>query len=181
MQLNNLYFGKPQSLASINAFEGETVQGNQVLPGSQIDVATEPLILDMQPVTNASYNVCIYDQNDVVTQCLVGEYAGRGIYSTVFLVDARFHTGIYRVEGTVYGVLPNGTFIIFEEKIMIIRALPVVPLIIFALLILAVGIALKRRKVRPSRRRIRRRPHRKGATVRRRSQSRRLVQVRKRT
>ena len=133
----------------------------------------------MERVTNASYDVCIYNQNDVAIQCLAGKYVGDGKYSSTFLVNSRFQPGIYRVEGTLYGVLQNGSFIIVEEKVMTIRALPVIPLILLALLILAVGILLNMRRVRVSRKRIRRR-RRKVVAARRQSQSRRLVRVRKR-
>ncbi|MGA3404404.1 MAG: ABC transporter substrate-binding protein [Candidatus Bathyarchaeia archaeon] len=180
MQLNNLYFGKfPRNLENIDAFEGETIQGVQVLPG-QIKISSQPMFLEMQPVRNASYSVCIYDQNDVATQCAAGKYAGDGTYSTVFHVDTRFHPGMYRVEGTVYGALPNGTFIIFEEKTLIVRAVPLTSLIIVALLIMGVGIAIQRRELERSRRRIRRRRRaRRVTTVRR--PSRRLRRVHKRT
>jgi ABC-type transport system substrate-binding protein len=181
MQLNNLYFGgSPQNLENINAFEGDTIQGVQLFSGSLVTISSQPLILETQPVTNASYNVCIYDQNDVATECAAGNYVSRGTYSAVFLVDARFHLGTYRVESTVYGNLPNGTFVIFDEKTMTVRASPLIPLIIFALLMLGVGIAFGRRSLKVSRVRRRRRAKR-VRTVRRRTQSRRLRGVSKRT
>ena len=172
MQLNKLYFGEShQHLENINAFEGDTIQGVQFFSGSLLTISSQPLILENQPVSNASYNVCIYDQNDVATECAAGNYVSRGTYSAAFLVDARFHPGTYRVESTVYGNLPNGTFAIFEQKTMIVRASPVIPLIIFALLMLGVGIAFGRRSLKVSRVRPKRRA-RRVRTVGRRTQSR---------
>ena len=156
MQLNNLYFGKsPQNLENINAFQGDTVLGGQLFSGSLVSISSHPLILETQPVTNASYSVCIYDQNGVTTECASGNYVSHGTYAAVFLVDARFHQGTYWVESTVQGNLPNGTFVILEEKTMTVRASPLIPLMLFALLVLGVGIIIGRRT--PKRPRIRRR------------------------
>jgi ABC-type transport system substrate-binding protein len=180
MQLNNLYFGgSPRNLEKINAFEGDTIQGVQLFSGSLVTISSQPLILETQPVTNASYNVCIYDQNDIATECAAGNYVSRGTDSAVFPVDARFHPGTYRVESTVYGNLPNGTFVIFDEQTMTVRTSPLIPLIIFALLMLGVGIAFGRRSLKVSR--VRRKRRARSRTVRRAGQHRRVRVVSKRT
>jgi len=118
MQLNNLYFGKPlRKLENINVFQSETVQGVQLFSGSPVTISSQPLVVETQPVANASYSVCIYDQNDITMECAAGSYVNQGTYSAVLPVDARFREGTtYWVESAVYGNLPNGTFIILEEK-----------------------------------------------------------------
>lgn len=154
MQLNNPYFGKSvQNLESLEIFGGETVQGTPVLPESEVEISSSPLLFDGQPVRNASYRVCIYDQNDFATQCAAGKYAEHGSYSAVLRVDSRYHPGTYRIEGAVYGTLLSGTFIIFEEKTMMIRALPLVPMLIFATSILAIVFVLRSLELARSRRR----------------------------
>jgi len=170
MRLNNLYFGKsPQNLENINAFQGDTILG-QLFSGSLVTISSQPLILETQPVTNASYSVCIYDQYGVTTECAAGNYVSHGTYAAVFPVDARFHQGTYWVESTVHGNLPNGTFVILEEKTMTVRASPLIPLIVFALLMVGVGILVGRRipkRPRMSRRRRVRRIVRKSSPTRR--------------
>jgi ABC-type transport system substrate-binding protein len=151
MQLNNPYFSKPaESLGGIQVFEGLR---------SEVRISSSPLLFDKQPVRNASYLVCVYDQNDLATQCVQGDNLGDGTYSAVLHVDSRFHVGPYKVESTVFGTLKNGTFMIFDKKTMMVSAFPLIPLLIFATLILAAVIGIKGRElIRPRRRReIRRR------------------------
>ena len=172
MQLNNLYFGKPlQNLDNINAFQGDTIQGVQLFSGSLVTISSQPLILETQSITNASYSVCIYDQNGTTTECAAGNYESHGTYATVFPIDSRFHQGTYWIESALYGNLPNGTFIILEKKTVTVRASPLIPLIVFALLMLGVGVVVGRRT--PKRPRIRRR-RRTRRIIRRSSQRRRL-------
>ena len=171
MQLNTLYFGKTRNLENINAFQVETIQGVQ-FSGSLITISSQPLILEAQPVANASYSVCIYDQNGLTTECAPGSYMSQGTYSAVFPIDARFHQGTYWVESAVYGNLPNGTFVILDEKTMTVRSSPLIPLIIFALLILGVGVLVAMRTPKGVRHRRRRRGNR---SVRRTGRSRRVA------
>ena len=158
MQLNNMYFGKPPNFENVNAFQGDTVQGVQLSSGSLVTVSSQALIVGAQPVANASYNVCIYDQNGVQTECATGDYAGQGTYAAVFPIDTRFHQGTYLVEGTLYGNLPNGNFMILEGKTMTVRSSPLFPLIVLALLIIGVGVIVVRRISKHPRERKRRGP-----------------------
>ena len=159
MQLNSMYFGEPpRNFENINVFQG-AVQGVQLFSGGLVTISSQPLVLETQPVANASYSVCIYDQNGVITECAAGNYVNDGTYSAVF-PDARFHQGTYWVESAVYGNLPNGTFIILEERTMTVRVLPLFPLIIFALLLLGVGIIVGRRTIKRKHVRVRRRARR---------------------
>lgn len=172
MQLNDLYFGgSPRNLENIDAFQGDTIQGSQLFAGSLVTISSQPIIVETQPVTNASYSVCIYDQGGATTECAAGNYVNHGTYAAVFLIDARFHQGTYWVESTVEGNLPNGSFVILEEKTITVRASPLMPLIVLALLILGVGVMVGSRT--PKHPRIRRR-RRARKIVRRSSQSRRL-------
>jgi ABC-type transport system substrate-binding protein len=158
MQLNNLYFGKPpRNLENINVFQGDTVLGVQLFSSSLVTVSSQPLIIETQAVANASYRVCIYDQNGVIMECAAGNYLNQGTYSADFHVDARFHKGTYWVESAVYGNLPNGTFVILEEKTLTVRSFPLVPLLIFALLLLGVSILVARRTSKHKHVRVRRR------------------------
>src|SRR5208282_5389863 len=146
MQLNNPYFGKPaESLGGIQAFEGLT---------SEVRISSSPILFDRQPVRNASYLLCIYDQNDLATQCVQGDNLGDGTYSAVLHVDSRFHVGPYTIESTVFGTLRNGTFIIFDKKTMMVNAFPLIPILISITLILAVVIGFRgRERIRHRRRR----------------------------
>jgi len=145
MQLNNLYFGKPLNFENINAFLGDTLQGFQLSSGSLVTVSSQPLIVETQAVANASYSVCIYDQNGTQIDCAAGVYAGQGTYAASFPVDARFHQGTYWIEGTLYGNLPDGNFMVVEEKTMTVRSSPLFALIILALLIIGAGVIVVRR------------------------------------
>ena len=145
MQLNNLYFGKPLNFENVNAFLGDTLQGFQLSSGSLVTLSSQPLIVETQAVANASYSVCIYDQNGTQIDCAAGNYEGQSTYAASFPVDARFHQGTYWVEGTLYGNLPDGNFMIVEEKTMTVRSSPLFPLIILALLIIGAGVIVVRR------------------------------------
>ena len=146
MQLNNPYFGKPaESSGGIQVFEGLT---------SEVRISSSPILFDRQPVRNASYLLCIYDQNDLATQCVQGDNLGDGTYSAVLHVDSRFHVGPYTIESTVFGTLRNGTFIIFDKKTMMVNAFPLIPILISITLILAVVIGFRgRERIRHRRRR----------------------------
>ena len=161
MRLNEPYFDRPvQNLESFEAFEGE-IFGTPVL-GSEVNIRSSLPYLRDQPVRNASYRVCTYDQDGVVTQCVAGKYEWPGSYSAALHLDYRFPIGTYRVEGVVYGTLPNGAFIIFEEKTMTLQALPLVPIAIVALLMLVIGVMIARGKLtRPRRRSIQRKGSRR--------------------
>jgi len=160
MQLNNLYFGKPLNFENINVFLGDTLQGFQLSSGSLVTISSQPLIVETLSVANASYSVCIYDQNGTQIDCAAGIYAGQGAYAVSFPVDARFHQGTYWIEGTLYGNLPDGNFMIVEEKTMTVRSSPLFPLIIFALLIIGAGVIVVRRMSKRPREKRRRRARR---------------------
>jgi len=146
MRLNEPYFGRPvQNSENFEAFEGE-IFGTPVL-GSEVNIRSSLPYLRNQPVRNASYRVCTYDQDGVVTQCDAGKYEWPGSYSATLHLDYKFRIGTYRVEGVVYGTLPSGAFIIFEEKTMSLQALPLLPIIILAVLILVIGVMVARGKI----------------------------------
>jgi ABC-type transport system substrate-binding protein len=146
MQLNEPYFGRPaQNLEKIQAFEGE-IFGTPVL-GSEVNIRSSLPYLSNQPVRNASYRVCTYDQDGIARQCVAGKYEWPGSYSAALHLDYRFHIGTYRVEGVVYGTLPNGAFVIFEEKTMTLQTLPLLPIAIVAILMLVIGVMVARGKL----------------------------------
>ncbi len=157
MQLNNIYFGKPPgTYGNINVFQSDTVQGVQFFSGSPVTVSSQPLTVGAQPVANASYNVCIYDQNGTTMECAAGNYVNQATYSAALPLDERFREGTYWIESAVYGNLPNGTFIILQHRTMTVRVLPLIPVIIFVLLALGVGVIIFRR-TRDKHARVRRR------------------------
>jgi len=145
LRLNNLYFGKSLNFENVNAFQGDTIQGVQLSSGSDVTISSQPVIVTNQPVANASYRVCIYDQSGVQVECTVGDHVGQGTYAADFGVDAQFHQGTYWVESVVYGNLPSGNFIVLEEKTMTVRSSPLIPLIILALILVGVGVLVVRR------------------------------------
>jgi hypothetical protein len=154
MQRSNSYFGKrAENSAGMQVFQQVMVQGFIVLPGSEARISSSPLLLKGQPVTNASYRSCVYDQNDLVTECVWGAHLGYGTYSTILHVDSRFRIGAYNVESTVSGSLADGTFVIFQENTMMVTAFPPVPLLLFIILMVAAVIGVKGRKMVPPRRR----------------------------
>ena len=144
MQQSNAYFGKLDDTSrDIQAHEPVTVGGFTVLPGSDLSISSFPLLFDGKAVNNASYRVCVYDQHDLAIQCVSGAHAGYGTYSTNLHVDSRFRTGPYRVESTVSGNLEDGSFVVLEQKTMMVNAFPLYPLLIFIILFLAAVIGLR--------------------------------------
>lgn len=163
MKLNDPYFGKPtQNMETFDAFKDSAFLGAQVFQGSLVEISSSQMVIDGQPVANASYVACVYDQNDVQTQCTRGIYKGQGAYSTSWRVDSKFHLGTYRVESTLYWTLPNGKFVAFKETAMRIRPLPLLQILIgIALIGGVIAIALTRRQRKPRRRRVKRRVSRR--------------------
>lgn len=168
LRLNNPYFGKStQDLANIDAFEGVKAYGTNILPGNEIKISSPPIILDNQPVTNASYKACIYGQ--IVMQCSAGKYMGDGSYSAIFHVDSRLPVGTYRVEDSLYAMVPNGTLTILDTKNLTIRTFPLSAIVILSVLAVAILLTFRKRmrlalpRRRPTRRRLtrKRRPRRR--------------------
>jgi hypothetical protein len=179
LQRNAAYFGQPVQLENVNAFEGE-----RVLPGSSVQISSSPLIVSGQPVQNASFMVCVYDQNDTAMGCDKGEYTGNGAYSASSQIDSRFHSGSYRVESSLYAVLPTGIYVVLDQRTLTLLSLPIVVLLIFVALILAIAAIERRELTRLLRGRgaKRRRVSKKRAVSRRRKRSRSLTRrVRRRT
>jgi len=143
MQLNSQYFRQPvQNMQNFDAFES-----GGVFSGSQVEVSSSQLVISGQPVSNASYVACVYDQGGVLTQCSTGSYVGQGSYSAGWQIDSRFHSGTYRVESTLYWTLPTGTFVIFKEETMTVHPLPILDVLIFAAIILGFAVVLERRQL----------------------------------
>jgi ABC-type transport system substrate-binding protein len=148
MQLNSQYFGKPiQTLQNFNAYESVGIMGTQLISGSLVGVPSSQLIIQGQPVENATYLTCVYDQDGVPTQCATGTYTGQGAYSSTYQIDSRFHSGNYRVESTLEWSLPTGSSILFVEQIMTVQPLPVLTALILVAIIVFV-IAAERNPLR---------------------------------
>ena len=59
LQRNGVYFGQSVQMENINAFEGEGV-----LPTGSVQISSSSLMIGGQPIQNASFRVCVYDNND---------------------------------------------------------------------------------------------------------------------
>ena len=175
LQTDAQYFGQSTQIENIYSFE----EGG-VLPGSSAEISSLPLVVNGQPIQNASFSACAYDQSGVATECATGNQTQNGAYSAILRIDSRFHSGSYRIETSLYAVLPNGTLMIFGAKQMtIIPSLIIVLVLAAALLIIAVA-AVKRRELLPLVRRRRRRRAGRRRTVRRRTVRRTVHRTRKR-
>ncbi|HUK49934.1 MAG TPA: hypothetical protein VLV18_02765, partial [Terriglobales bacterium] len=167
MQRNAAYFSQSASVENINALEGEGV-----LPTGSVQISSSPLIVRGQPVQNASFRVCIYDNNDTAMECTAGTYAGNGVYSASPQIDSRFRAGQYRLESSLYAAMPTGVFLIVNQTTLTLISLPLILLFIFVALILAIAV-FKRQEVavllgmRKAKRR--RAPRKRAARRRRRS------------
>lgn len=181
MQLNGAYLGQPaQNVEHIDAYEGAEVLGTQLLSGSEVHIASSALVIDGQPVANASFMVCVYDQNDFSVLCAPGRYKGQGVYSAAWQIDSRFNTGTYRAETTLSWTSPTGKSVLLKEEVMTVRPLLVLAIPILLVIVAAVAVVFERHRILPilgigkkrrARRRVRRR--RRAPSRRRRTRKRR--------
>jgi ABC-type transport system substrate-binding protein len=141
LQRNSAYFGQSVHIENIDAFEGEGV-----LPTGSVQISSSSLMIGGQPIQNASFRVCIYDNNDTAMECSTGTYAGNGVYSASPQIDSRFRAGQYRLESSLYATMPTGVFLIVNQTTLTLISLPLILLLIFVALILAIAV-FKRQEV----------------------------------
>src|SRR5208282_5756080 len=146
LEINNSYFNATQMISI--AIE-KTIFANRGLNllnlgNNQIGIGTPAMTYGSQPISNATYAVYIYDQNNNLAAALNGTYIGHGTYSTMLSVDSPALTeGQYQVVGQLFGTLPTGMFIIFHQETLIVQtSLPldtisIVGTILVAILIIA--------------------------------------------
>lgn len=142
LQLNGEYFNQPApNIATINAY-----QANWIIPGSHVSVSPQRLTLNGQPIDNASYTVCIYDQAGAVSRCVAGVNNGQGSYSADWQIDSRFQYGNYLVESSLSWTSQTGKSVILNDERMTINPLPILEILLF-LALMAGFVFLEREKL----------------------------------
>jgi ABC-type transport system substrate-binding protein len=146
LEINNSYFNATQTIPIANEKTIFADRGLDLLNlcNTQIGIGTPAITYGSQPISNATYAVYIYDQNNNLAAALNGTYIGHGTYSTMLNVDNPTLTeGQYQVVGQLFGILPTGMFIIFHRQALIVQtSLPlgtisVVGTILVAILMIA--------------------------------------------
>jgi hypothetical protein len=150
------------NLPSISGVQGQIVFG-YLVGGSQVQITSQQLAYEGQPVENATYTVDVYGGNS--TTEIAGTYAGFGVYwATLNLNGESIPLGNHVVVSELYGQLPAGAIIQFERQNLIVHPpLFLGQVIVYLLAVAALAFAAhgashgKRRKiVRRRARRIRR-------------------------
>ncbi len=178
LQRNGAYFGQTAQIGNIDALEGEGV-----LPTGSVQISSSPLIINGQPIQNASFRACVYSRNDTQMECSTGTYAGNGAYSASSPIDSRFRSGQYRLESSLYVTLPTGAFLSVDQTTLTLISLPLTLLFILVALVLSI-VVFERRELAMllGVRRAKRKRGPKRRAVRRRRRTRRLIrQTRTRT
>ena len=158
MQMNGPYFGQaPRTMNNINVYED-----NIISPRSQVEISSSPLIINGEPVENASYLVCIYYQGGVQSQCITGTPNNQGVYSATWKIDPQQPFGTYLVESTLDWTLPTGRSLILKDETATLGPLPILQILAFAALLIAFVLVLPREELqlRDPSKRPRRRPSR---------------------
>jgi len=146
LQINNSYFNATQMIpiASEKMIFANLGLNLLNLDNTQIGIGTPAKTYGSQSISNATYAVYIYDQNNNLAAALNGTYIGHGTYSAILNVDSPALTeGQYQVVGQLFGILPTGMFIVFHQETLIIQtSLPletisIVGTILVAILIIA--------------------------------------------
>ena len=145
-EINSSYFNATQiiSTASEKMIFANLGLNLLNLGNTQIGVGTPAKTYGSQSISNATYAVYIYDQNNNLAAALNGTYIGHGTYSAMLSVDNPALTeGQYQVVGQLFGILPTGMFIIFHQETLIVQtslpldAISIVGTILVAILIIA--------------------------------------------
>jgi ABC-type transport system substrate-binding protein len=146
LEINNSYFNATQTISIANEKAIFANRGLDLLNlgNNQIGIGTPAITYESQPISNATYAVFIYDQNNNLAAALNGTYIGHGTYSTMLNVDNPALTeGQYQAVGQLFGILPTGMFIIFHSQTLLVQTnLPldtfsVVATILVAIIIIA--------------------------------------------
>jgi len=135
LQRNDVYFAQSAKIENINAFEGEGI-----LPAGSVHISSSSLMIGGQPIQNASFRVCIYDNNDTSMECSTGAYAGNGVYSASPQINSRFRAGQYHLESSLYATLPTGVFLTVNQTTLTLISLPLIMLFIFLALLLVIAV-----------------------------------------
>ena len=146
LEINNSYFNATQisSIATEKTIYANPGLSLLTLGNNQIGIGTPAMTYESQPISNATYAVYIYDQNNNLAAALNGTYIGHGVYSAMLNVNNPALTeGQYQIAGQLFGILPTGMFIIFQREALIIQTsppidiIPIVGTVIVALLIIS--------------------------------------------
>jgi ABC-type transport system substrate-binding protein len=149
MQLNGPSLGQPaQNIARVDVYQGAEILGAQVA-GSEVQITSSAVVIDGQPVTNASFMVCVYDQNGFSVLCAPGAYKGQGVYAASWRIDSRFTAGTYYAETTLSWASGTGKSVIFKDEIMTVRPLFVLVIPILLVILAVVAIVLERHRILP--------------------------------
>jgi ABC-type transport system substrate-binding protein len=149
-------------LPTVSGVQGQIVFGSLV-GGSQVQITSQQLAYDGQPVENATYTLNVYGGNS--TTEIAGTYAGFGVYrATLNLNSESIPLGNHVVMSELYGQLPAGVIIQFEQENLVVHPpLFLGQVTVYLLAIVALALASygashgKRRKaVRRAVRRVRR-------------------------
>jgi hypothetical protein len=152
-------------VVTLNGVDGQDVFGSSI-GGSQIQITSRPLSYEGEPVENATFTVTIHDRSSETE--IEGSYVGSGIYrANLNLNDQKLSVGTYRVTTELYGQLPSGVIIQFDQQNLVVHPPQLLyQVIMYLLAVLAVGFAVHTRprvkRKRVARRRVRR-PRRRRA------------------
>jgi ABC-type transport system substrate-binding protein len=151
LEINNSYFNATQTISIANE---ETIFANRGLDllnlgNTQIGIGTPAITYASQPISNATYAVYIYDQNNNLAAALNGTYIGHGTYSTMLNADnPALAEGQYQVVGQLFGILPTGMFIIFHSQTLIVQTnLPLDTFSVVATVLVAIIIIAQKHRV----------------------------------
>jgi ABC-type transport system substrate-binding protein len=142
LQTNPVYFGRPNQIENIYAFEGSSI-----IPSTSAEISSSKFMINGQLIQNGSFTVCAYDQSGFAAECAAGNQTQDAIYSATLGIDSKFHSGSYRIETSLYAVTPNGILMIFGAKEVTVIPSLILVLVIAATLIILVAAVVKRREI----------------------------------
>jgi len=127
-------------LSMLSGVQGQNLFGTLV-GGSQVQITSQQLNYESQPIENATYTVNVYDGN--ATNEIVGTYAGFGVYrATLNLNTESLSVGKHLVTSQLYGQLPTGVILQFEQQTLVVYPpMFLGQIVVYLLAVVALGYA----------------------------------------
>jgi hypothetical protein len=162
------------SVVTLSGVQAQDIFGS-FIGGSQIQIRSTPLSYEGEPITNATFTATIRD--DGSERVIGGSYVGFGVYSANLNLNKQMlSVGRHRVTTVLYGQLPTGVVIEFDQQNLVVHPPRLLwQFVIYLLAVAAVGLAVYRsslvRRKKVAKRRVRRSRKRRAIRSRRKRRS----------
>jgi ABC-type transport system substrate-binding protein len=159
VELQSASSSRGNRVVTLSGVQAQDIFG-AFIGGSQIQIRSPPLSYEGEPITNATFTATIRD--DGSERVIGGSYVGFGVYSANLNLNKQMlSAGSHRVTTVLYGQLPTGVVIEFDQQNLVVHPPQLLwQVVIYLLAVAAVGLAVYRsslvRRKKVAKRRVRR-------------------------